>query len=134
MSDEELSRILKKKFNGIVSQSQYQEVEKQKLHHLNDGNFDSFLQEKKNVIVDFFADWCGPCKIMTPTFEALAKEVTSITFAKINVDENPATSEKYYIMSVPTILYFKDGRLVDKTVGVIPKDIFRKKIKDVYRI
>jgi len=134
MSDEELSKILKRKYESFVSQSQYRDAEDHKLYHLDDEKFDSFLQERRNVIVDFFADWCGPCKIMAPTFEALAKEVASIAFAKVNVDENPVTSEKYYIMGVPTILYFKDGRLADKTVGVITRDAFRKKIKEVYGV
>jgi thioredoxin 1 len=89
---------------------------------LNSGDFDSSIKTGK-WIVDFWASWCGPCKIMAPHFEAAAKELKSkIRFAKVNVDENYEIANKFEIMSIPTILFFQDGEVVHASVGAMNKE------------
>ncbi|MGQ9782160.1 MAG: thioredoxin [Nitrososphaeria archaeon] len=138
MSDDELEKILQKKYYEMLRYDRKvddvgSDVAGKTLSYLRDENFDLFVSEKSDVAVDFYADWCGPCKIMSPIFEEVAKEVSpKVAFAKVNVDENPKTAEKFYIMGVPTILYFRNGKLADKTVGLIPKAVFRQKIKEIF--
>jgi len=88
---------------------------------VNDANFDQFVKENPKVVVDCWAAWCAPCRMIAPAIEELAAEKTDIKFAKLDVDHNRAVPMKYGIMSIPTLLYFKDGVLVDKTLGALPK-------------
>ena len=76
------------------------------------------------VVIDFWAEWCGPCKQLTPILEELSVELqqSGVTIAKVNIDENPETPSKYGIMSIPTLLLFKEGKLVSTQVGVLDKD------------
>lgn len=91
--------------------------------HIADNNFKSeVLDQKGIVVVDFFATWCGPCKMIAPIIEELEKEMTDIKFVKLDVDENPEVSNKYQIQSIPTLKVFKDGQDVDTVVGFLPKD------------
>ena len=91
--------------------------------HIEDSNFKSeVLDQKGIVVVDFFATWCGPCKMIAPIIEELEKEMTNIKFVKLDVDENPEISNKYQIQSIPTLKVFKDGQDVDTVVGFLPKD------------
>lgn len=90
---------------------------------LSDNNFEAALKKYPNMIVDFWAPWCMPCKILAPSLEALAKENTGkITVGKLNVDENQKTAGAYGIMSIPALLYFKDSVKAGETVGVLPKE------------
>ena len=88
---------------------------------VTDANFDQFVKENPKVVVDCWAAWCAPCRMIAPVIEELAAEKTDIKFAKLDVDQNRAVPMKYGIMSIPTLLYFKDGVLVDKTLGALPK-------------
>jgi len=90
---------------------------------LTDESFDDkVLKSKTPVVIDCFAHWCGPCKMMAPVIDELASEYKGkVSIYKLNVDKSPKTSEKYEIMSIPTVLYFKDGKLVNKTMGAMPK-------------
>ena len=88
---------------------------------VTDATFDQFVKEHPKVVVDCWAAWCAPCRMLSPTIDALAEEKADITFAKLDVDHNRAVPMKYGIMSIPTLLYFKDGVLVDKTLGALPK-------------
>ena len=86
---------------------------------LSEKNFDEKIKKGK-WIIDFWAIWCSPCKIMAPHFEAAAKEMKNkINFGKVNVDENYSLAERYGIMSIPTTILFKDGEIIDQTVGAM---------------
>ncbi|MBN1492617.1 MAG: thioredoxin [Candidatus Omnitrophica bacterium] len=91
--------------------------------HLNSGNFKTeVLESTLPVLVDFFADWCGPCKMVAPIIEQLAEEFTGkIKIAKLNVDQGQDIAAKYNVMSIPTMIFFKGGKNVDQIVGALPK-------------
>ena len=87
------------------------------------------LQGKSLVMVDFWAVWCGPCKMIAPIVEELSKEYDGkVKVVKLNTDENPEVSGRYQIMGIPTLMFFKDGKVVDKLVGAIPKAHIKDKI------
>jgi len=86
-------------------------------------NFDEILAGDKPVMVDFWATWCGPCRLLSPTVDEIAEECADvITVAKCNVDDAEDIAMKYRIMSIPTLLFFKNGEVVDKRVGVVSKE------------
>jgi thioredoxin 1 len=95
-----------------------------------DGNFDdTVLKSGTTVLVDFWAEWCGPCKRLGPTVGALATEYAGkVTVGKLNVDENPSVSEKFQIRGIPTILIFKGGQVVESLVGLAQKEDLKKVI------
>ena len=98
---------------------------------VNDDNFEQeVLKSDKPVIVDFWAEWCGPCRVLGPRFEELSGEMKSIKFCKVNVDENQETSGKYGVRSIPTMLMFKKGEVVGNIVGALPKDMLKQKIEE----
>ena len=90
---------------------------------ITEQNFESeVLQSTQPVIVDFYADWCGPCKMIAPALEEISSTLNGkVTIVKLNVDENPATAAKYGIMSIPTLMLFKNGELASRQVGAVPK-------------
>ena len=95
-----------------------------------DANFDDeVLNTDQPVLVDFWATWCGPCRVIAPTIEELATEFEGrAKVVKLDVDHNPQTAQKYGIRSIPSLLFFKDGRPVDQMVGVVPKPALAQKL------
>lgn len=89
------------------------------LHDITDNNFDDNIKGDK-TLVDFFATWCGPCKMLSVELEMLAKENNSLKIVKVDVDKCPNIARKFGIMSVPTLLLYKDGNMVDKKTGYMP--------------
>ena len=92
-------------------------------------SFPELLQDDKLVIVDFWAVWCGPCRMLSPLLDEVEEEMADkITVVKVNVDDADEIAMKYRIMNIPTLLFFKNGQLVDKTVGAMPKNVLVDRI------
>lgn len=96
-----------------------------------DANFKTeALESDTPVLVDFYADWCGPCKMMAPVIAELADEYNGVfKIGKLNVDENPKTAEQYRVMSIPTMIILKNGTAVDTVVGAVPKKTLQDKLE-----
>ncbi len=96
---------------------------------VNTSNFEGeVLNSDKMVLVDFYATWCGPCKILAPVLEEISEETDQAKVCKVNIDDDPGLAEIYNISCVPTLLYFKDGKPVDSLIGVNPKNVIQSKI------
>ena len=100
---------------------------------LNDTNFDQFIKDHENVMVDFFAEWCGPCKMLGPIIDEIAEEYKdkNVKIVKLNVEESPQTAQKFGVMSIPTSIYFKNGEVKETGVGLMPKDQIKEKIDNL---
>ena len=114
MEDKELEKIKEEKIKKMLDQATAG------VKKLSTSEFDSFINSDKPVLVDFWADWCMPCRMMAPVMEELAKAYSGkALFGKVNVDENPQISSRYGIMSIPHFLIFKNGTRVEKIVGAV---------------
>lgn len=98
---------------------------------VNSENFETeVLKSEKTVLIDFYADWCGPCKMLSPIVEQVASENNNIKVVKINIDDEQDLAVNYGIMSIPTLVVIKNGQEVDRAVGVIPKSEVKELIKN----
>lgn len=98
---------------------------------VNDQNFDEVvLQSDKPVIVDFWAEWCGPCRMVSPILDEISEDYKDkVIVVKLNVDSNPAITVRFGIRNIPTVLFFKNGEISDKQVGAVPKNNFVTKLE-----
>lgn len=98
--------------------------------HVTDADMDETIRKYDTVVIDCWAEWCAPCYMVAPVLEELAREMQGkIAFAKLNVDENRGTAMKYQIMSIPTLLVFKNGDLADRIIGAMPKEMLKQKLE-----
>jgi thioredoxin 1 len=96
---------------------------------LTDQNFDETISEGI-TLVDFWAEWCGPCVLIAPVLEEISNEINGVKIAKLDVDSNPVSSAKYGIRSIPTMIVFKDGEVIDKIMGGVPKQVIINKLNN----
>jgi thioredoxin 1 len=135
LEDEELERIRQKKLRQLMEKTTrtrkgtQKEAVPNKPVELTDASFTGAVQNHSLVVVDCWAPWCGPCRYVSPIIEEIARDYAGkIFFGKLNVDENRMVATQYNIMSIPTLLVFKNGRLVDQIVGAMPRGMLEPKI------
>ena len=116
--DPEIKKIKQRKFEEMLKQ-QNQPTLKPEIIDLDNSNFDQIISKENPTLVDFWAEWCGPCKMMHPVFESLSKKYPKIHFARVNVDQNQNISMKYAVQSIPTFIMFKSGQIIDKMMGAV---------------
>ncbi len=116
--DPEIEKIKQRKLEEMLKQQSQPKIEPE-ITDLNDSNFDQIVSAENPTLVDFWAEWCGPCKTMHPVFESLSKNYPKIKFARVNVDNNQNISMKFAVQSIPTFIMFKSGQVVDKMMGAV---------------
>ncbi|AAK42402.1 thioredoxin [Saccharolobus solfataricus] len=129
LNDPELQKILSKKTTQILNN--LKEKVKEPVKHLNSKNFDEFITKNKIVVVDFWAEWCAPCLILAPVIEELANDYPQVAFGKLNTEESQDIAMRYGIMSLPTIMFFKNGELVDQILGAVPREEIEVRLKSL---
>lgn len=126
---DELEAIRKQKALEMLSKGSTGQMPEAPIK-VTDSDFGEIIRKYPMVLVDFWAQWCGPCKMIAPVVEELAKEYSGkVVFAKLNVDENKTTPMQFNTMSIPTLVLFKDGREVDRIIGAVPKQYLKDLIK-----
>lgn len=102
------------------------------IQQLNKTNFTETIEKNQVVLVDFYADWCGPCKALHPTLEALDEEFKGkVSITKINIDKNPELSQQFDVKSIPALFYFKNGKMVGRQNGLQPKNVLSKNLNNL---
>jgi thioredoxin 1 len=116
LSDPELDRILQEKMKQMVAEPN----PGSSILHLTSSNFDRSISNGRLVFVDFWAEWCGPCKVMDPVIERLARQYAGrVTFGKLNVDEEPEIATRFDVLSIPTFMIFRSGKPLDAVIGAV---------------
>ena len=124
---DELEQIREKKMREMINQMSTPKIDKPIV--VSDRNFDQTTKSYPLLVVDCWAAWCAPCRAIAPVVDELAKEYTGkVVFGKLNVDENPETTNRFGIMAIPTLLVMKQGKEVDRVVGVVPKNQLEAKV------
>ena len=101
-----------------------------KIKELDGDNFNAFVKSSDKTVVDFWAEWCGPCRIMAPVFDEVSEEMKDkAKFGKVDVDENSELTQRFQVMSIPTTIIFRDGQQADRFVGVVSKEELIERIK-----
>ena len=120
MSDDELEHIKKKQLDDLLKHQQEQHaIQETPVMELNSSNFGEALLKNKLLLVDFWAEWCGPCKSMHPIFSRMAKKYDHVRFARVNVDNSQDIAAKFNVQSIPTFIMFKNGENVQQMVGAV---------------
>lgn len=120
MSDEELERIKQKKlFEMIKKQQEFNDQKEIGVVDLDSTNFEQMVSSGTPTLVDFWAEWCGPCRVMQPIFTRMARKFKKIRFARLNIDQNQEIATRLGIQSIPIFIMFKDGNPVDKVIGAV---------------
>ena len=101
-------------------------------HITTNAEFEKLINENNNVVIDFYATWCGPCKLLAPIFEDVAKEKTNVTFVKVDVDEALELAELFGISSIPTVVYIKNQKMVLRELGFKPKNVVLNNITKIF--
>ena len=128
--DEELGRIKEKKLKELMKQQEKKQEMSTKPIPVTDSNFNEMVNKNSLALIDCWAPWCGPCVVISPIVEELAKEYAGkVLFGKLNVDENPRTAERFRIFGIPTLLIIRNGKEVDRIVGLVPKDQIEAHLK-----
>lgn len=106
-------------------------LESETVLHLSENDFERVVLKSEGLaVVDFYADWCGPCRLVGPVIEGLARDYDDkVRFVKVNTDDNQRLAVKYDIMSIPTVVIFRNGQVVDRLVGAAPTQLYRSKIE-----
>ena len=130
----QLDEIKKKKLEDMKKKYIYKGEKMNEMPNkpinITDADFDKNISKYPTIVVDCWAPWCGPCRMVGPVIDELANDLQGkIVFGKLNVDENQMTATRYQIMSIPSLLVFKNGKLVDKLVGALPKDLLLQKLE-----
>jgi thioredoxin 1 len=127
--DKELEKIKKEKMKDLMKKTGSKTTDSSEPMTVTDATFQETVEKNPTVVIDCWAPWCGPCRMVSPIVDEMARDYRGkITFGKLNVDENPDVTCNYNIMSIPTLLVFKDGKLVDRIVGAIPKPMLEERI------
>jgi len=116
--DPEIEKIKQRKLEEMLKQQNQPKIELG-IIDLNDSNFEQTISTNNLTLVDFWAEWCGPCKSMHPIFESVSKEFPNVKFARVNVDNNQNIAMKYAVQSIPTFIMFKSGQIIDKIMGAV---------------
>ncbi|MDD1716348.1 MAG: thioredoxin [Methanolinea sp.] len=135
MDDDELQRIREKKIREMEEKMHGREGSAGKLLHVDQARFTQMLAEHPRLVVDFWAEWCGPCRMVAPVIEDLAREMAGqVSFGKCNTDHNQNLAAQFGISAIPTILLFSQGRMIDRVIGAYPKDALRGRIVKAFGI
>jgi len=120
--DRELEEIRRRKLERLMSPEPQGSAPTGKVVEVTDASFKDFLRSNRVAVIDFWAPWCGPCRMIAPVVKELAREMAGkVAFGKMNVDENRRTAGMLGIMSIPTVMVFRDGKPVDAVIGAVPK-------------
>ncbi|MDD1703745.1 MAG: thioredoxin [Methanoregula sp.] len=131
--DDELTRIREKRMQEM--REKMREPPKAVVTHVDETHFQEFIKTNQYAVVDFWAEWCGPCRRISPIMEELSMEFSGkVAFGKVNTDDNRNLAMQFNISAIPAVLLFSNGQLVERIIGAYPKDAFREKIRRKFTI